>query len=209
MPWLLVAAMAACVFGWAYFILTLYGQGVFFITVLVGLVYGELGFAIGPLIEMRVEEVFVGCVVSIVVAVSMMPLHTSHHVDVKVAGVLDALDEVLRVCTSSGDGPGLDPLAAMRALDRRWHELRIALRPLQTQRVFAWNTQMELAVGPLFACVQAARELARETARGAAVVATDEARARLAGALALFVARSGRDTRGSDATVARELVAAR
>jgi uncharacterized membrane protein YccC len=208
-PWLLVAAMAVCVFGWAYFILTLYGQGVFFITVLVGLVYGELGFAIGPLIEMRVEEVFVGCIVSIAVAVSMMPLRTSYHVDVKVSGVLDALDEVLRACTTSVDGLGLHPLTAMRALDRRWHELRVALRPLQTQRVFAWNTQMEFAVGPLFACVQAARELARETARGAAVASTDEVRARLAGALALFAARSGRNTRDSDAADARELVAAR
>jgi uncharacterized membrane protein YccC len=208
-PWLLVAAMAACVFGWAYFILTLYGQGVFFITVLVGLVYGELGFAIGPLIEMRVEEVFVGCIVSIAVAVSMMPLRTSHHVDVKVTGVLDALDEVVRACTTRVDGPGLHPLTAMRALDRRWHELRVALRPLQTQQVFAWNSRMELAVGPLFACVQAARELARETARGAAVAATDEARARLAGALALFAARSGRNSRNSDEVAARELVAAR
>ena len=208
-PWLLVAAMAACVFGWAYFILTLYGQGVFFITVLVGLIYGELGFAIGPLIEMRVEEVFVGCFVSIAVAVSMMPLRTSHHVDAKVTGVLDALDEVLRVCNTSVDGPGLHPLTAMRALDRRWHELRVALRPLQTQRVFAWNTQMELAVGPLFACLQAARALASETARGASVAATDEARARLAGALALFAARSGRNTRSSDAVLAGEFVAAR
>ena len=208
-PWLLVAAMAACVFGWAYFILTLYGQGVFFITVLVGLIYGELGFAIGPLIEMRVEEVFVGCVVSIAVAVSMMPLRTSHHVDVKVTGVLDALDEVLRVCNTSVDVPEFHPLTAMRALDRRWHELRVALRPLQTQRVFAWNTQMELAVGPLFACVRAARELASETARGAAVAATDEARARLAGAMVLFAARSGRNSRGSDAALAGEFVAAR
>ena len=208
-PWLLVVAMAACVFGWAYFILTLYGQGVFFITVLVGLIYGELGFAIGPLIEMRVEEVFVGCVVSIAVAVSMMPLRTSHHVDVKVTGVLDALDEVLRVCNTSVDVPGFHPLTAMRALDRRWHELGVALRPLQTQRVFAWNPQMELAVGPLFACVRAARELASETARGAAVAATDEARARLAGAMVLFAARSGRNSRGSDAALAGEFVAAR
>ena len=212
-PWLLVAAMAACVFGWAYFILTLYGQGVFFITVLVGLIYGELGFAIGPLIEMRVEEVFVGCVVSIAVAVSMMPLRTSHHVDVKVTGVLDALDELLRVCSPGVGGLAHHPIVAMRALDRRWHELRVALRPLQTQRVFAWNPQMELAVGPLFACVQAARELvhelAHETTRGAQVLATDEARARLAGAMALFAARSGRNTRGSDAAVAGKLIAAR
>jgi hypothetical protein len=97
----------------------------------------------------------------------------------------------------------------MRVLDRRWHELRVAMRPLQTQRVFAWNPQMELAVGPLFACVQAARELARETARGAAGAATDEARARLAGALVLFAARSGRNARDPDTAVGGELVGAR
>ncbi len=140
----------------------------------------------------------------------MMPLRTSHHVDVKVTGVLDALDEVLRVCATRVDGLELHPLTAMRALDRRWHELRVALRPLQTQRVFAWNTQMELAVGPLFACVQAARELARERARGGAVAPTDEARARLAGAMVLFAARSGRwGMQDSEAAIARGVVAAR
>jgi uncharacterized membrane protein YccC len=188
-PWLLVAAMIVCVFGWAYFILTSYGQGVFFITVLIGLVYGELGFAMKPLIEMRVGEVLVGCAVAMVVAVSMMPLRTSRYVDAKVAEVLGALDDVMRASDTPQAFASTAPIAAMRMLDRRWHELRLALRPLQTQRIFAWNTQVELAIGPLFACVQAARELSGEAGAGRGGV--NEARARLEGALSLFNARAG------------------
>lgn len=188
MPVLLIAAMVACVFGWAYFILTSYGQGVFFITVLVGLVYGELGFAIRPLIELRVEEVFVGCVVSIIVAIGMMPLRTSRHADDKVRSVLDALDDVLRAGAGQ-DAPAHAP-AAMRALDRRWHELRLALRPLQTQQAFAWDSNVEQVVGSLFACVQAAREFARESMQPDSEGATGMARERLAGALFVLAART-------------------
>jgi hypothetical protein len=210
MPVLIVIAMLVCVFGWAYFILTSYGQGVFFITVLVGLIYGELGFAIGPLVEMRVEEVFVGCVVSVAVAVLMMPLRTSHHIEAKVESVLAALNEIMRIGESSLDAHA--SITSMRMLDRRWHELQVALRPLRTQRVFAWNTQMELAVGPLFACVQTARELTGLTARGASQTsAFDETRARLAGAMSLFALRSGRATASpmNHETSSSELAAAR
>jgi hypothetical protein len=210
MPVLIVIAMIVCVFGWAYFILTSYGQGVFFITVLVGLIYGELGFAIGPLVEMRVEEVFVGCMVAVAVAVLMMPLRTSHHIDAKVESVLAALNEITRLSRTSFDAHA--SIASMRVLDRRWHELQVALRPLRTQRVFAWNTQMELAIGPLFACVQTARELTGLTTRGASQTAPfDETRARLASAMSLFALRSGRAAESSvnHETGSSQLVAAR
>ena len=82
-PVLLVAAMVLCVFGWAYYILSAYAPGVFFITVLVGLVYGELGFAMGPLVELRIEEVLVGCLVSFAVAILMMPLAATRHVEAR------------------------------------------------------------------------------------------------------------------------------
>lgn len=68
-----MAAMALSVFGWAYYILHAYARGVFFITVLIGLVYGQLGFAIVPLSALRIEEVVAGCAISVVVAVLMMP----------------------------------------------------------------------------------------------------------------------------------------
>jgi len=65
------------VFGWAYYILHAYARGVFFITMLVGLAYGQLGFAIVPLAKLRIEEVFVGCLVSLAAAVLLMPSTTA------------------------------------------------------------------------------------------------------------------------------------
>ncbi|WP_321899545.1 FUSC family protein [Paraburkholderia heleia] len=81
-PWVLVAAMALSVFGWAYYILHAYARGVFFITMLVGLVYGQLGFAILPLAKLRIEEVFAGCLISLAVAVLLMPSATARAVAV-------------------------------------------------------------------------------------------------------------------------------
>jgi hypothetical protein len=86
-PLLMIAAMVVCVFGWAYYILNAYAPGVFFITVLVGLVYGQLGFAMGPLVQLRIEEVMVGCSVSFAVAILMMPLAATRHVEARIAAV--------------------------------------------------------------------------------------------------------------------------
>ncbi|MFM0313051.1 FUSC family protein [Paraburkholderia sp. RL17-383-BIF-A] len=163
-PVLLVAAMVLCVFGWAYFILNAYAPGVFFITVLVGLVYGELGFAMGPLVEIRIEEVLVGCVVSFAVAILMMPLAATRHVETRLSSVLGALREVVRL---AGAGAlAADAVPAMRQLDRSWHDLRIALRPLQTQRVVVWNPDVELATGSLLCCLHWARVLSDSARRG-------------------------------------------
>jgi len=49
----------------------------------------------------------------------------------------------------------------MRTLDRSWHDLRVALRPLQTQRVFVWNPGVELATGSMLSCLHWARVLSR------------------------------------------------
>ncbi|NYH15101.1 hypothetical protein GGD41_002329 [Paraburkholderia bryophila] len=177
-PGLLVAAMVLCVFGWAYFILNAYAPGVFFITVLVGLVYGELGFAMGPLAELRIEEVLVGCLVSFAVAMLMMPLAATRHVETRLGAVLAALREVVRVAGSRAHAHGtadgaanatLDATSAMRKLDRSWHDLRVALKPLQTQRVVVWNPDVELATGSLLCCLHWARVLSDSTRRGDAV----------------------------------------
>ncbi|WP_434112532.1 FUSC family protein [Paraburkholderia caffeinilytica] len=164
-PVLLVAAMVLCVFGWAYYILSAYAPGVFFITVLVGLVYGELGFAMGPLVELRIEEVLIGCLVSFAVAMLMMPLAATRHVETRLGAVLGALREVVRLAGSAAQTSGTAP--AMRKLDRTWHDLRIALKPLQTQRVVVWNPGVELATGSLLCCLHWARVLSDPSRHGA------------------------------------------
>ncbi len=166
-PVLLVAAMVLCVFGWAYYILSAYAPGVFFITVLVGLVYGELGFAMGPLVELRIEEVLVGCLVSFAVAILMMPLAATRHVETRLGAVLGALREVVRLAGAAAQAPETAP--AMRKLDRTWHDLRIALKPLQTQRVVVWNPGVELATGSLLCCLHWARVLSDPSRRGRVV----------------------------------------
>lgn len=71
--WALALFMALSVFGWAYFIRHAYARGVFFITVLVGLIYGQLGFAIIPLAQLRIEEVITGCLIACALALLLMP----------------------------------------------------------------------------------------------------------------------------------------
>ncbi|MGF6774740.1 putative membrane protein YccC [Paraburkholderia sp. GAS199] len=180
-PALLVAAMVLCVFGWAYFILSAYAPGVFFITVLVGLVYGELGFAMGPLVELRMEEVLIGCLVSFAVAMLMMPLSATRHVEAKLGAVLAALRDVVRPDTSaatpvagtiSAASQNAPSAAAMRKLDRSWHELRMALKPLQTQRVVVWNPDVELATGSLLCCLHWARMLSDPARRAESLPAS-------------------------------------
>jgi hypothetical protein len=78
--------------------------------------------------------------------------------------VLGALHEGV-LLTGSG-AHATDTVAAMRKLDRRWHDLRIALRPLQTQRVVVWNPDVELATGSLLCCLHWARVLSNSARRG-------------------------------------------
>jgi len=151
---MLLTAMVLCVFGWSYFILSSYSRGVFFITVLVGLVYSELGFAIGPLVAIRVEEVLLGCVVSFAVAAFVFPVSASGNIDVRVVGVLGALRSVVEA-----HAHGSPEANAQRQLEKRWHELRVAFRPFQTQRVFVWNPDCEMVGGAMLACLHWARTL--------------------------------------------------
>ncbi|WP_109483910.1 FUSC family protein [Paraburkholderia sp. C35] len=158
-PVALAGAMLLCVFGWAYFILSAYGPGVFFITVLVSLVYGELGFAIEPLVQLRIEEVTIGCLASLVAAFIVKPLDTNRHIEARFVGVVDALiDAMAAVASMQGEG-ARRAATTSRALDRRWHEFRIALRP---QRVLALEPRYEMIAGALLCCIHDARRLIRE-----------------------------------------------
>jgi hypothetical protein len=117
----------------------------------------------GPLVELRIEEVMVGCIVSFAVAILMMPLAATRHVEARIAAVLAALRQVVRLATQPGaqQPDATAASAAVRTLDRSWHDLRVALRPLQTQRVFVWNPGVELATGSMLSCLHWARVLSR------------------------------------------------
>ena len=128
---LVVIVMGVCVFGWAYHILHAYGRGVFFLTVLIGLVYAQLGFEIGALAELRIGEVLIGCAVSLAAALLVMPLAASRHIATRSHGLLAALRELVHE-RDDGMRPGA---AQMRAADRRFHDVRMAIRPLAAWRM--------------------------------------------------------------------------
>jgi|GEM_PF-1056079 len=128
---LVVIVIGVCVFAWAYHILHAYGRGVFFLTVLIGLVYAQLGFEIGALAELRIGEVLIGCTVSLATALLVMPLAASRHIATRSHSLLAALRELVH----ERDG-GVRPGAAqMRAADRRFHDVRMAIRPLAAWRI--------------------------------------------------------------------------
>ncbi|WP_367188426.1 FUSC family protein [Burkholderia sp. Ed8] len=128
---LVVIVMGVCVFAWAYHILHAYGRGVFFLTVLIGLVYAQLGFEIGPLAELRIGEVLIGCAVSLAAAMLVMPLAASRHIATRSHSLLAALRELVHE-RDDGTRPGT---AQTRAADRRFHEVRLAIRPLAAWRM--------------------------------------------------------------------------
>ncbi|WP_256979771.1 FUSC family protein [Burkholderia sp. AU16741] len=128
---LVVVVMGVCVFAWAYHILHAYGRGVFFLTVLIGLVYAQLGFEIGALAELRIGEVLIGCAVSLAAAMLVMPLAASRHIATRSHGLLAALRELVHA-RDDGTWP---EAAQTRAVDRRFHEVRMAIRPLAAWRM--------------------------------------------------------------------------
>ncbi|MBR8319968.1 FUSC family protein [Burkholderia cenocepacia] len=145
---LVVIVMGVCVFGWAYHILHAYGRGVFFLTVLIGLVYAQLGFEIGALAELRIGEVLIGCAVSLAAAMLVMPLAASRHIAMRSHGLLAALRELVHD-RDDGTRPGA---SQMRAADRRFHDVRMAIRPLAAWRMLGASGDARRLSDTLLSC---------------------------------------------------------
>ncbi|WP_244130203.1 FUSC family protein [Burkholderia sp. BCC0044] len=145
---LVVIVMGVCVFAWAYHILHAYGRGVFFLTVLIGLVYAQLGFEIGALAELRIGEVLIGCAVSLAAALLVMPLAASRHIATRSHGLLAALRELVH---ERDDGTRPGP-AQTRAADRRFHDVRMAIRPLAAWRMFRVSGDARRLSDTLLSC---------------------------------------------------------
>ncbi|WP_256976307.1 FUSC family protein [Burkholderia sp. AU28863] len=143
-----VIVMGGCVFAWAYHILHAYGRGVFFLTVLIGVVYAQLGFEIGTLAELRIGEVLIGCAVSLAAAMLVMPLAASRHIATRAHGLLAALRELVH----ERDDGTRSQAARMRAADRRFHDVRVAIRPLAAWRMFRVSGDARRLSDTLLSC---------------------------------------------------------
>ncbi|WP_260434855.1 FUSC family protein [Burkholderia sp. Bp8992] len=145
---LVVIVMGVCVFAWAYHILHAYGRGVFFLTVLIGVVYAQLGFEIGALAELRIGEVLIGCAVSLAAALLVMPLAASRHIATRSHSLLAALRELVHERVD-GTRPGA---AQTRVADRRFHDLRMAIRPLAAWRMLRVSSDARRLLDALLYC---------------------------------------------------------
>lgn len=160
-PAVVVAGMAVCVFGWSYFVLHNYAVGIFFLTLLIGLVYGVLGQDLPEIVGLRVLETAIGATAAFVTAMWLVPLPTSQHVRTRalalIARLLDVID-VSRDALAAKTG-GASPLAAMRRADHAMQDLRTALLPLRAGRLIALIPRAD-ALPRVLICVHWVRVLA-------------------------------------------------
>jgi uncharacterized membrane protein YccC len=159
---LTLVGLAICIFGWAYFILYEYAIGVFFLTLMLGLVYGEFGQNIAEIVGLRLLETLIGAASACAAALWLVPLRTSDHVRARglalIARLVDVID-ASRDALVAGQG-GDAPLAAMRRVDQASHDLRLALTPLRaSNRLIAPLPRQDVLPGVMI-CVHWARVLA-------------------------------------------------
>ncbi len=159
-PWMESAAMLLSVFGMFYFFVVSYTAGIFFVTVLLGMVYGLLGAPPEQLLVLRFEETMIGASAAILVAAFVFPVRTREQVRNSGRAVLSALAAAVRCSRLAMAGtPDGSPVEAMRRVDRQVADLRLALAPLTAGRALLRRSALERPVPALLDCVHWARVL--------------------------------------------------
>ena len=161
------ATLIVSVFGMFYFFLVSYATGIFFVTVMLGVLYGMLGAPLETVLVLRLEETAIGAAAAVGVAVFVLPSRTRDQVQLSGRAVLSNLAAVVQATAVALAGPP-DParppaLAAMRAVDRSLADLRLALAPLVAGRMLLRRTAAERPVSSIADCVHWARMLAAES----------------------------------------------
>lgn len=165
-----ILALLLAIFGMYYFFLASYTTGIFFVTVMLGLLYGMLGASPETLLVLRLEETAVGAAAAILVALFVMPSRTRDQVLRSGQGVLASLVGAMQSVRAAlgAEAAAAAPLEAMRRVDRQVADLRLAMAPLTAGRSFLRRTSLDRPVPALLDCVHWMRVLAAaSTGRGA------------------------------------------
>ncbi len=162
-PVLETITLLLSIFGMYYFFAVSYTVGIFFLTVMLGLLYGMLGAPLDNVLVLRLEETAVGAVAAIVVAALSHPNPTSEQVRQSGRAVITELAAVVRCCADAlaGDATA-NPAYAMRQVDRNLADLRLALAPVVAGRAVLRRSAVERPVPALLDCVYWTRLLAAE-----------------------------------------------
>ena len=152
--------LLGCVFGMYYFFLVSYVVGIFFVTVMLGILYGMLGAPLEDVLVLRLVETAVGAAAAMAVAAFVLPTRTRDQVRASGRIVLANLAAAVRAV---GTGEGRTAaLAAMRPVDRAVADLRLALAPLVAGRSLLRRPAVERGASALVECVHWTRMLAAE-----------------------------------------------
>ncbi len=158
-PALVLVGMTICLIGWSYFVLYNYAVGIFFLTLLIGLVYGVLGDDLPAIVVLRLVETAIGAAATFITALWIVPLPTSQHVRTRALTLMARLLDVIDASRDALNGKSTAPLQAMRRADLAMQELRTALQPMLAARQVSLIPRTD-ALPDLVACVHWVRVLA-------------------------------------------------
>lgn len=151
------------IFGMYYFFLISYTLGIFFVTVMLGLLYGILGAPLETVLLLRLEETAIGAAAAIVVAAFILPEPTRAQIRRSGQSVLAALAAAIQASARALEGDGsATPTVTMRQVDRSVADLKLALAPLAATRMIMRRPALERPVSALLDCVAWARVVAAE-----------------------------------------------
>ena len=151
------------IFGMYYTFLSSYTVGIFFVTVMLGLLYGMLGAPLETVLTLRFEETAIGAAAAVFVAAFILPDSTYAQVRRSGQSVFAALAAVLNASALALDGTATTPpTVLMRQVDRTVADLKLALAPLTATRTFIRRPSLERPVSALLDCVHWARIVAGE-----------------------------------------------
>ena len=175
------AAVLVCVFLAFYLLPISYGLMTFFVTTMVGVLYGLLGRFSIAFLEVRLVETVIGAVAGAVAALFVLPTHTRGVVTESADAFLTPLAELLHDAADDlRAGPEVRPLAAAaREVDDRMHALLVSASPLGRYRFGDTRARYERWRQLVTTGAAATRAFAR-TVGPAAVTSDADTRSRLA-----------------------------
>lgn len=202
-----VVVVLVCMFLGFYLLPVSYALMTFFVTTMIGVLYGLLGrFSVGFL-EIRLVETVVGAAAGAVAALIVLPIRTSGVVADRAKAFHSSVAGLLRSAAEDlGGGADVRPLAASaREVDDRMHALLAGASPLGSFRFGEGQARYQRWRQLVSSCAAATRAFAR-TVPVAAATSDPDTRARL-GELATAVADLAEAVGPADGRAATALAA--
>ncbi|MDR7300115.1 FUSC family protein [Haloactinomyces albus] len=157
-----IALVLFCVFAAFYFLGYSYAVLTFFITTMLGIIYGILGIFDVSVLETRLVETAAGAAAGVLAAMLILPTRTHSVVRNRSEDVLKSLRDLLRAAGNSAASPddATSLRESVRDLDDRVQQLRNGARPLTNYRLRSQRSRIDRWLTILGGCAYYVRNLA-------------------------------------------------